>query len=268
MVFVDDFSCFGWVYFLEYKSEAFSKFIQFKHAVEKEFKLKIKRDNGGEFLSNDFMEYCKEHGIQSQLTCPGTPQQNGVAKRKLAHLTSVCLSWLHVRSLPRELWASAFQIACHVVNRLPPWPGTESSPFELIYHRKPNVSYFRIFGSICYVHILKHNQTKLDPKAKKCIFVGYDTHRKGWRCMDLETKMVTVSREVVFDEISSYKDDSDGNKSTTTVALFRDDSTLGREDFSIATDIQAKRVHKPLQILKLSQEKIVKDKKKVIRLFV
>ena len=206
MVFVDDFSRFSWVYFLEHKSEAFSKFIQFKHDVEKEFKLKIKclrTDNGGEFLSNDFMEYCKEHGIQRQLTCPETPQQNGVAERKLAHLTSVCLSWMHARSLPRELWASAFQTACHVVNRLPPWPGTESSPFELIYHRKPNVSYFRIFGSICYVHVLKQNRTKLDPKAKKCIFVGYDIHRKGWRCMNLETKMVTVSRDVVFDEISS-----------------------------------------------------------------
>ena len=84
MVFVDDFSRFSWVNFLEHKSEAFSKFIQFKHAVEKEFELKIKclsTDNRGEFLSNDFMEYCKEHGIQRQLTCPETPQQIGVAER-------------------------------------------------------------------------------------------------------------------------------------------------------------------------------------------
>ena len=58
----------------------------------------------------------------------------------------VCLSWLHARSLPRELWASDFQTACHVVNQLPPWLGTESSPYELIYHRKPNVSYFLFLG--------------------------------------------------------------------------------------------------------------------------
>ena len=57
--------------------------------------------------------------------------------------------------------------------------------------------------------------------------------------MDLKTNMVIVSRDVVFDEISSYKDDADGSKLTTTVALFLDDSTLGRKDFSIATDIQA-----------------------------
>ena len=176
MVFVDDFSRFSWVYFLEHKNEAFSKFILFKHAVEKEFELKIKcmrTDNGGEFFSNDFMEYCKEHGIQWQLTCLETPQHNRVAERKLGHLISVCLSWLHARSLPRELLASTFQTACQVVNRLPPWPGIESSPFEIIYHHKLNVSYFHIFGSICYVHVLKHNRTKLDSNAKKCIFVGY-----------------------------------------------------------------------------------------------
>ncbi|KAG6384430.1 hypothetical protein SASPL_155755 [Salvia splendens] len=81
--------------------------------------------------------------------------------------------------------------------------GTEPCPYEILYHHKPNVSLFRVFGSICYVHVLKSNRTKLDPKAKQCIFVGYDTHRKGWRCMDLETKKVVVSRDVVFDEISS-----------------------------------------------------------------
>ena len=58
----------------------FQKLFQFKHVVEKEFELKIKclcTDNGGEFLSNDFMEYFKEHGIQRQLTCSKTLQQSG-----------------------------------------------------------------------------------------------------------------------------------------------------------------------------------------------
>ena len=57
--------------------------------------------------------------------------------------------------------------------------------------------------------------------------------------MDLETNMVIVSRDVVFDKISSYKDDADNNKSTTTVAIFPDDSTLGRKKFPIVTNIQA-----------------------------
>ena len=74
------------------------------------------------------------------------------------------------------------------------------------------MSYFHTFESICYAHVLKHNQTKLDPKVKKCIFVGYDTHRKGWRCMDLETKLVTVSRDVVADEGDKFEDSLVGER--------------------------------------------------------
>ncbi|KAG6437849.1 hypothetical protein SASPL_102779 [Salvia splendens] len=206
MVLVDDHSRFTWVKFLKEKSEALSKFMEFRDAVEKEFGKKIKclrSDNGGEYMSDAFFKYCEDNGIQRQMTCPDTPQQNGVAERKLAHLTSICLSWLHDKNLPRELWAEAVQCACHVTNRLPPWPGTQKSPFEIVYGEVPDVSYFRVFGSICYVHVTKSNRTKLDPKAKKCIFVGYDCCRKGWRCMDPKTMKYTTYRDVVFDEISS-----------------------------------------------------------------
>ncbi|KAK9120307.1 hypothetical protein Syun_017924 [Stephania yunnanensis] len=207
MVLVDDFSRYTWVKFLKEKSEALSKFVEFKDAVEKEFGKKIKclrSDNGGEYMSHDFFHSAQKNGITRQMTCPSTPQQNGVSERKLAHLVSMSLSWLHDKGLPRELWAEAVQCACYVINHLPPWPGNEKSPFEFLYDKKPNVNYFRVFGSTCYVHIPKSNRTKLDPRAKKCIFVGYDTYKKGWRCMDPETKKYVTSRDVVFDEVSFY----------------------------------------------------------------
>lgn len=207
MVLVDDFSKYAWVKFLKEKSEALKVFVEFKNNVEKEFGKKIqclRSDNGGEFMSDEFFQFCSNNGILRQMTCAGTPQQNGVSERKLAHLTSMSRSWLHDKSLPRELWAEAIRCACYVINRLPPWPGKDKSPFEILYETKPNVNYFRVFGSVCYVHIVKHKRTKLDPKAKKCVFVGYDPCRKGWKCMDPETKKFITSRDVVFDEISSY----------------------------------------------------------------
>ncbi|KAL0391492.1 UNVERIFIED_CONTAM: hypothetical protein Slati_4534300 [Sesamum latifolium] len=73
-------------------------------------------------MSADFFQYCDNNGIRRQMTCPNTPQQNGVAKRKLAHLISTSLSWLHDKNLPRELWAEAIRCACYVINRLLPWP--------------------------------------------------------------------------------------------------------------------------------------------------
>lgn len=85
------------------------------------------------------------------MTCPNTPQPNGVVKRKVSYLVSICLSWLHDKNLPRELWAEAIQCACYVSNRLASWPGTQISPFEIVYGEKPNANYFWVFGSICYV---------------------------------------------------------------------------------------------------------------------
>ena len=122
--------------------------------------------------------------------------------------------------------------------------------------------YFRNFGSICYVHVLEHNRTILDPKSKKCIFVGYDTHRKGWRCMDLETKKVIESRDVVFDEISSYKYDADGSKVQLLLhSSLMIDSTLGRKDFLIATDIQAGENTEATTNIEVATRKILNDRK-------
>lgn len=181
MVLVGDPSRYTWVHFLKEKSEALLKFVEFNSTINKEFGQKIKclrSDNGGEFMSDDFFQYCDNNGIQRQMTCPNTPQQNGVAERKLAHLTSTSLSWMHDKNLPRELWAETIQCACHVINRRPPWPGKEKAPFEILYNLKPNVDYFRVIGSTFYVHIPKTNRTKLDPKVKKYVFVGYDSCRK------------------------------------------------------------------------------------------
>ncbi|KAF3626554.1 hypothetical protein FXO37_30315 [Capsicum annuum] len=174
--------------------------------VHEDFRKKIKclhSDNGGECMLDDFFHYCHDNRILCQMTCPDTPQQNRGMERKLCYLTLVCLSWLHDKNLPRELWAEAIQCGCHVTNRLPHCLGTQKSPFELLYSQKPNMNYFWVFGSTCYVHVPITNRTKLDPKERKCIFVGYDSYRKDWRCMDPKTNRFTISRDMVFDETSS-----------------------------------------------------------------
>lgn len=83
--FIDDFSRKTWIYMLKEKSEALNKFKNFKTLAENEAGTNIKclrTDRGGEFNSNEFKEFCDEHGINRQLTASYTPQQNGVAERK------------------------------------------------------------------------------------------------------------------------------------------------------------------------------------------
>lgn len=75
------------------------------------------------------------------------------------------------------------------------------SPFKLLH--KANCNLFSEFLVLCYVHIPKSNWTKLDFKAKKCIFIGYDSCIKGWRCTDPATKKVVTFWDVVFDEVST-----------------------------------------------------------------
>lgn len=85
LTFIDDFSRFTWVYFLSYKSETFSRFKEFLLLVEQQLSHKIsclRSDRGGEYLSTDFLDFCRQNGIRRQLTVAHSPHQNGVAECK------------------------------------------------------------------------------------------------------------------------------------------------------------------------------------------
>ena len=85
ITFIDDYSRYGYLYLMRYKSEAFEKFKEFRNEVEKQLGRSIKSlrsDRGGEYLSQAFLDYLRDNGILSQWTPPYTPQHNGVAKRR------------------------------------------------------------------------------------------------------------------------------------------------------------------------------------------
>ena len=85
VIFVDDFTRFAWLFLLKQKSNVFSVFVHFKSLVENQFNTKIKTlrsDGGAEFVNHKFKAFCLDNGISHQLSCPYTPQQNGMAKRK------------------------------------------------------------------------------------------------------------------------------------------------------------------------------------------
>ncbi|KAL8143673.1 hypothetical protein V2J09_016705 [Rumex salicifolius] len=66
--------------------------------------------------------------------------------------------------------------------------------------KKPTVTHFKVFGCVCYVFVPEQRRAKMEKKAIRCIFVGYDQQRKGWRCIDPTTNKAYVSLHVVFDE--------------------------------------------------------------------
>jgi hypothetical protein len=75
--FINDHTRKVWVYFMKHKGEVFQHFLHFKAMVEKEKGVNIKclrSDGGGEYFSNEFSEYLKEHAIQRKYSCSYSPQ--------------------------------------------------------------------------------------------------------------------------------------------------------------------------------------------------
>jgi transposase InsO family protein len=85
MTFIDDYSRRTWIFFMKTKDEVFSRFREFKALVENHTRKNIKvlrSNNGGEYTSNEFKNFCKEARIKRELTVHFNPQQNGVTERK------------------------------------------------------------------------------------------------------------------------------------------------------------------------------------------
>ncbi|GJT07377.1 ribonuclease H-like domain-containing protein [Tanacetum coccineum] len=89
-------------------------------------------------------------------------------------------------------------MATYLLNLLPSTAINNEIPFSKLFHKEPDYSRLRIFGCLCYPHL--HSPHKLAPRATPCIFLGYPAYHRGYRCLDLETNKIILSRHVTFDE--------------------------------------------------------------------
>ena len=108
LTFIDDYSRRTWVYFLKLKSEVFDMFLDYKALVEKQSGqhiLKLRFDNGGEYIINKFITFCTEQRVQMQQTIPYTSQQNGVAEINNRTLKEMVNCTLQSKGLSLYFWA-------------------------------------------------------------------------------------------------------------------------------------------------------------------
>ena len=110
---------------------------------------------------------------------------------------------LHNKDVARNLWGEAINTACHTVNRVYFRPSTKKTPYELWKGRKPNVKYFRIFGSTCFILKNRKNVRKFDSQSDERIFLGYSSTNKAYRVYNKRTMTVIETMNVFIDE-SSY----------------------------------------------------------------
>ena len=192
------------------KSEVFGHFKYFKNHVEKEADMQIeclRSDGAGEYFSHEFSRFLDDQGVKRKFTCRYTPQQNGVAERKNRHIAEIARALMSEKEMPQYYWTEVVHTAVYIMNRTPTAAVHDVTPEEKFTGLKADVSHFKVFGCIAYVHIPDELRTKLDPKAEKCIFIGYSLEQKGCHNYNPVTQEIKVSRDVVFDELRSWYGD-------------------------------------------------------------
>jgi transposase InsO family protein len=206
--FTDDFSRKTWIYFLVSKDQAFEKFRLFKTMIEKATGRTIKTlrtDRGGEYLSSAFSEFCQEAGIHRQLTAAHTPHQNGLAECRNRSILEKTRSMMLGAGVPNYLWAETAKTAVYLLNRSPTKANLGATPEECFTKQRPDLRHLRTFGCLTHLHIQKNQRNKLEARSERGVLVGYDESTKGYRIWLPHKRIVTVSRDVSFDETRFYR---------------------------------------------------------------
>ncbi|KAL4320520.1 hypothetical protein AHAS_Ahas14G0018700 [Arachis hypogaea] len=105
---------------------------------------------------------------------------------------------LQTTDLAKSFWAEAIKTVYYVINRLPSTAIGSKTPMEMWQYKPPNYSSLHIYGCLVCVMYNSQERTKLDPKSKKCIFLGYADGVKGYYLWDPTARKVVVSRDVIF----------------------------------------------------------------------
>jgi hypothetical protein len=203
LVIVDDYSRFTWVFFLLEKSQTQETLKRSLRQAQNEFILRIKKirsDNGTEFKNSQIEGFLEEEGIKHEFSSPYTPQQNGVLERKNRTLLDMARTMLDEYKTLDRFWAKAINTACYSINRLYLHRILKKTSYELLSGKKPNVAYFRVFGSKCFILIKRGRSSKFAPKAVEGFLLGYDSNTRAYRVFNKSTGLVEVSCDIVFDE--------------------------------------------------------------------
>ncbi|CAI5961310.1 unnamed protein product [Closterium sp. NIES-64] len=185
LIVVDDYSRYTSVFPLRTKGEAPNVLIpwirrarlQLSERFHSDFPvLRLHSDRGGEFSSDLLAAYCAEHGIEQSFTLPASPQQNGVAERRIGLVMELNL-WPRV-SLP------------------------ETSPTLLWMGEVGDASHFRVWVSRAFVR--DSSADKLSSRAVPCVFLGFVPEASGWQFYHATSRRVLPSQDVTFDESVPY----------------------------------------------------------------
>ncbi|SCZ88004.1 BZ3501_MvSof-1269-A2-R1_Chr10-2g02393 [Microbotryum saponariae] len=215
VTFLDDHSRKLWAYAIDHKSDVFPTFQTWLAEVELETnaRLRILRtDNGGEYRSNAFTEFCKSKGIRRQYSIPYTPQQNGRAERVNLSIVEGVLALLADARLPATFWDEAAAYFVYCKNRCSHSALAKQTPESVWNGQRTTATALHPFGCTAWLTVAPDLRSKLDPKAARVIFTGYDLASKAFRFFDHSINKIVLGRNATF-----LDDDFPGLPVTTPV---------------------------------------------------
>nr|GEW43059.1 hypothetical protein [Tanacetum cinerariifolium] len=129
-------------------------------------------------------------------------EQNGVVERRNHTLIEAARTMLIYAQPPLFLWAEAVATVCFTQNRSIIRLRHGKTPYELLHSKLHELSFFHVFGSLCYPTNDSENLGKLQPKADIEIFIGYALTKKAFRIYNRRTRRIVETIHVDFDELT------------------------------------------------------------------
>lgn len=122
-----------------------------------------------------------------------------MVERKHRQIVETGITLMAYASLPFEYWDHAFQASVHLINRLPTSALNFETPYHKLYNAHPDYGFLRVFGCSCFPLLRPYNQHKLQFRSEECLFLGYSTSHKGYKCQ-ASSGRIFISKVVVFNE--------------------------------------------------------------------
>ena len=116
--------------------------------------------------------------------------------------------------MPPSYWVEALSTTSSLLSILPTKTLEFSTLHLALLGQPPAYEHLRVFSCKCYPNLSATASHKLAPHSTLCVFLSYYAHHKGYRCLDLSSNRVIISRHVIFNETAFPFAERDGPKST------------------------------------------------------
>ena len=198
ITFIDDHTCYPWIFFLKKKSDAFSTFRTWKKHIEAFMDNTISElrfsdnwirflwsDGGEEYNSDEFCDYICNNGIVHKTTAANTAKSNGLAECMNQMIVFHAVSMLIDSKLPKSFWGEAFHTATYLIAWSPAAGLKGKTQYKVLTGRRVDPTFFWPFGCIEFALVDKYHHKKLDSRAHKGIMLGYEYGKKAYKLLDV-----------------------------------------------------------------------------------